>query len=89
MPACTFVSNVPGPPVPLYFNDAKLVDMLGLGLIMDHVGLFHVAMSYNGVMTLSVLSSPKTLHEPELYRRCLLESFAALDNSVKSAATTN
>jgi len=89
MPACTFVSNVPGPPVPLYFNDAKLVDMLGLGLIMDHVGLFHVVMSYNGVMTLSVLSSPKTLHEPELYRRCLLESFAALDNSVKSAATTN
>ena len=83
MPACTFVSNVPGPPIPLYFNDAKLVDMLGLGLIMDHVGLFHVAMSYNGVLSLSVLSSPKTLQDPELYRRCLLESFAALDQAAK------
>lgn len=83
MPACTFVSNVPGPPVPLYFNDAKLVDMLGLGLIMDHVGLFHVAMSYNGVLSLSVLSSPKTLREPELYRHCLLESFAALDQAAQ------
>ena len=69
--------------MPLYFNDAKLVDMLGLGLIMDHVGLFHVAMSYNGVMNLSVLSSPSTLQDPELYQRCLLESYAALDQAAK------
>ncbi|WP_269619561.1 wax ester/triacylglycerol synthase family O-acyltransferase [Zhongshania sp. BJYM1] len=82
LPACTIVSNVPGPPVPLYFNDAKLVDMLGLGLIVDHLGLFHVAMSYNGVMTLSVLSSPNALKEPALYKRCLEESFAALDQAV-------
>lgn len=86
MPACTFVSNVPGPPIPLYFNDAKLVDMVGLGLIMDHVGLFHVAMSYNGVMSLSVLSSPKTLQDPELYRRCLSESYSALDQAAKRKA---
>tara|TARA_R110000772_G_scaffold60576_2_gene136775 strand:+ start:11405 stop:12847 length:1443 start_codon:yes stop_codon:yes gene_type:complete len=83
LPACTFVSNVPGPPIPLYFNDAKLVDMLGLGLIMDHVGLFHVAMSYNGVLSLSVLSSPKTLQDPALYQRCLEASFSALDQAMQ------
>jgi diacylglycerol O-acyltransferase len=87
LPACTIVSNVPGPPVPLYFNDAKLVDMLGLGLLIDHLGLFHVAMSYNGVMTLSVLSSPSALKEPELYRRCLEESYAALDEAISREET--
>lgn len=86
LPACTFVSNVPGPPIPLYFNDAKLVDMLGLGLIMDHVGLFHVAMSYNGVLSLSVLSSPKTLQDPALYRCCLEASFSALDHAMQRQA---
>tara|TARA_R110001592_G_scaffold63585_12_gene194949 strand:- start:3336 stop:4769 length:1434 start_codon:yes stop_codon:yes gene_type:complete len=89
MPACTIVSNVPGPPVPLYFNDAKLVDMLGLGLIVDHLGLFHVATSYNGVMTLSVLSSPSALEDPDLYRRCLEESYAALDEAFARESERN
>ncbi|MBW2942094.1 wax ester/triacylglycerol synthase family O-acyltransferase [Zhongshania aquimaris] len=88
-PACTIVSNVPGPPVPLYFNDAKMVDMMCLGLIIDHLGLFHVATSYNGVMTLSVLSSPSSLTEPEIYRRCLQESYEALDEAVSRAASSS
>lgn len=86
LPACTIVSNVPGPPVPLYFNDAKLVDMLGLGLIVDHLGLFHVAMSYNGVMTLSVLSSSSSLSDPELYEQCLMDSYTALSEAVAREA---
>lgn len=89
MPACTIVSNVPGPPVPLYFNDAKLVDMLGLGLIVDHLGLFHVATSYNNVMTLSVLSSPSALEDPDFYRICLEESYAALDEAVSRESKRN
>ncbi|MFQ3200660.1 MAG: diacylglycerol O-acyltransferase [Zhongshania sp.] len=89
MPVCTIVSSVPGPLVPLYFNDAKLVEMLGLGLIVDHLGLFHVATSYNGVMTLSVLSSPSALEDPDLYRRCLEESYASLDEAVSRPSKRN
>jgi diacylglycerol O-acyltransferase len=63
--------------------------MLGLGLIVDHLGLFHVATSYNGVMTLSVLSSPSALEDPDLYRRCLEESYASLDEAVSRPLKRN
>ncbi|MDX1504632.1 MAG: wax ester/triacylglycerol synthase family O-acyltransferase [Spongiibacter sp.] len=77
-PIHTIVSNVPGPPVPMYLNHHRLVDMMGLGILMDHIGLFHVANNYEKTMSISALSSPRSLTEPKRYERCLQQSYDEL-----------
>jgi diacylglycerol O-acyltransferase / wax synthase len=40
------ISNVPGPPIPLYFNGAKLHSLYPLGPIMDGAGLNLTVLSH-------------------------------------------
>jgi diacylglycerol O-acyltransferase / wax synthase len=44
------ISNVPGPPIPLYFAGARLVEMYPLGPVMDGAGLNLTVLSYMDVM---------------------------------------
>lgn len=71
----TVVTNVPGPPIPLYSSGAKLVSMQGLLCLLDGVALGHVVQSYLKEATITFTACRDAMPDPEFYRECLLESF--------------
>jgi diacylglycerol O-acyltransferase / wax synthase len=50
------ISNVPGPPVPLYFMGAKIDALYPLGPIFHQAGLNITVMSNNGIMDVGVIA---------------------------------
>ncbi|MDH3992758.1 MAG: wax ester/triacylglycerol synthase family O-acyltransferase [Gammaproteobacteria bacterium] len=72
------VTNVPGPPVPLYSTGAQLVATYGTGPVLDGLGLFHAIGSYCGQFMISATSCRDMMPDPAFYRQCLQESFEEL-----------
>ena len=78
----TQISNIPGPPIPLYCAGAKLVSMYGLGPVVTGAALIHVIMSYCDLVTFSFTTDRDIMPEPADYAEALRLSFDEL-----SAAT--
>lgn len=78
----TIVTNVPGPPVQLYFCGAELVDGFSLGPLMPNMGLFHVVYSAvqnkQGTITISFTACREMMPDPAFYAQCLEDSFEEL-----------
>ncbi len=72
------ITNVPGPPTPLYSTGAKMVANYGTGPIQDGLGLFHTIGSYCGQFVISSTSCRKMMPDPAFYRQCLQASFDEL-----------
>lgn len=77
-PFTTVVTNVPGPPVPIYSAGARLESMMGLLCLTDGLGLGHVVQSYCKEATIAFTACRKLLPDPEFYAACIEESFAEL-----------
>ena len=76
------VSNVPGPPVPLYLLGARIAAMYPLGPIFHGAGLNVTVMSIDGKLNVGLMSCPELA--PELWD--LADAFGpALDEMVKAA----
>lgn len=84
-PFTTVVTNVPGPPVPLYSAGARLESMMGLICLTDGMGLAHVVQSYVDEATIAFTACRELLPDPEFYAQCIDDSFAELRAAAKSA----
>ncbi|MCP5203174.1 MAG: wax ester/triacylglycerol synthase family O-acyltransferase [Pseudomonadales bacterium] len=78
LPMHTVVSNVPGPQVPLYLAGARLHMLVGLGPIMDMMGLFHGVISGAGKISITFVSCRELMPDPQTYRECLQEAWDEL-----------
>ena len=87
----TVVTNVPGPPVPLYMAGARMVSSCGIGPVMDSMGLFHAITSYCGQLQITVTACREMLPDPAFYASCLRESideYKALAAAAEKATAT-
>ncbi len=85
MPFNTVVTNVPGPPVPIYSSGAKMEAMaLSLICLTDGLGLAHVVQSYCGDAYISFTACRDIMPDPEFYSECMQESFEDLLAAAKA-----
>lgn len=71
----TVVTNVPGPPIPIYSAGAKLVGMYGMLCLMDGLRLGHVVHSYIDKVTLTFTADRDAVPDPDFYAQCIQKSF--------------
>ena len=81
----TVVTNVPGPPVPIYSAGARMESMLGLLCLTDGLGLGHVVQSYTDEATIAFTADREMMPDPEFYRECIEKSFEELREAAKIA----
>jgi WS/DGAT/MGAT family acyltransferase len=78
----TVVTNVPGPPVPIYSTGARLESMYGLLCLTDGTGLGHTVQSYCDEATITFTACRELMPDPEFYAKCIEDSF----NELREAA---
>lgn len=86
----TIVTNVPGPPVPIYSCGAKMVSLYGMVCLLDGVGLGHVVQSYCDEITVTATADREAMPDPQFYAQCIEDSFddhkKALEEAQSEAA---
>ncbi len=82
-PICnTFVSNVPGLPMDIFFAGAKLVAGYGMAPLGDGMGIFHAVTSHKNTLTISITACREHLPDPDFYAECIDQSY----NELRKAA---
>ena len=76
--ANVLVSNVPGPPVPLYFGGARLLGLYPLGPIYDGVGVNVTVVSCEDTLGIGLVSSPEVLDDLDALARDIGDELTVL-----------
>ena len=80
----TVVTNVPGPPIPIYSAGAKMQSMMGLLCLTDGMGLGHVVQSYTDEATIAFTADREMMPDPEFYVECIRQSYEELRDAAKA-----
>ena len=78
-----FISNVPGPQLPLYMNGAEQIGFYGMAPLVNGMGLFIATPSYNGQISFSVTSTREVLPDMRFFIACLEKSLSELKRAAK------
>jgi diacylglycerol O-acyltransferase len=76
------ISNVPGPPIPLYFMGAEIVALAPLGPVFHGAGLNVTVMSNNGKVHVGIIACRESMPDVDALAQRFPEELAALKAAV-------
>lgn len=76
------ITNVPGPPIPMYLQGHKLLSIMGSAPIIDGMGLIITVFSYDGRITISPTSDVNSMPDIDIFTKYILESANFLEEHV-------
>ena len=79
------ITNVPGPPIPLYVAGARIHSVFGMAPILDGLGLILVIFSYHGRLSIGISSCQQMVPDPACMVDCISRSLDELENAVSQA----
>ncbi len=82
------ITNVPGPPVPLYAAGARIHSAFGMAPILDGLGLILVVLSYHGRISIGISSCKQIVPDPDNMAECFARSLDDLERAVSLADQT-
>jgi diacylglycerol O-acyltransferase len=75
------ITNVPGPPFPLYVAGARISQTYAMAPILDGLGLLLVIFSYAGRISVGITSCQDMVPDPEGLADCFAQSLAELEEA--------
>jgi WS/DGAT/MGAT family acyltransferase len=85
----TSVTNVPGPPVPLYLAGAQLLELAPVVSLMGNLTLVVAVLSYTGQLNLTAVADRDTCPDLEIFAQGVQETLDELAGSEPVASTFN
>ena len=79
------ITNVPGPPVPIYAAGAKIHSAFGMAPILDGLGLILVILSYHGRISIGISSCEQIVADPEHMADCFVDALDELEQALEKA----
>ena len=80
------ISNVPGTQVPIFMKGARCLHQYGMTPLGDGMGLFFVALSYNGKLTLSITTNREIVPDIDVLKDCMVEALGELKSAKVATA---
>lgn len=86
LPFNLVVSNVPGPPAPIYIAGARVMTYLPISIVYHGVGLNVSVYSYDGSLFVGIVSCADLMPDADHFARLLEKEFEALRTAVAARA---